>query len=73
MLRTLYRFIPRFVTEYYVVVVKASDGPRTMAMGFKVPSEKHLDPSKPAIRIRYFNLFGWPVGLVHESRPPLTP
>lgn len=72
MLRTLYRYIPRFVTQYYVVV-KVSDGPKGMAMGFRVPSEKHLDPTRPAIRIRFFNLFGWPVGLVHESRPPLTP
>lgn len=72
MLRTLYRYIPRFVTQYYVVV-KVSDGPRPMAMGFQVPSEKHLDPKLPAIRVKFFNLFGWPIGLVHESRPPLTP
>lgn len=72
MLRILYRFIPHFTTQYFEVV-EVSVGPPGMVLVMGIPKAvTDLDPSKPAVRMKYFILFGWPICISRESRPPLT-
>lgn len=67
MLRILKALIPRFMTQYYTVL--PIPGTKSVT---PIPTccEKHIDPTLPSIRVKYFYLFGLKLGKQIDFRPP---
>jgi len=67
MLRILKALIPRFMTKHYTLLPV----PGTKS-GILIPTccEKHIDPTLPGIRVKYFYLFGLKLGKQIDFRPP---
>ena len=67
MLRILKALIPRFMTQYYTLLPI----PGTKSV-IPIPTccEKHIDPSLPGIRVKFFYLFGLKLGKQIDFRPP---
>lgn len=71
MWRIIYRYFPRFMTEYFVVLDDPRDPTSGKKYGVPVPSEQFVDPKRACLRVKYFNLFGFPVFVRVFHRPPL--
>jgi len=67
MLRTLKALIPRFMTQYYALL--PIPGTRS-AIPIEVCCDEHIDPNLPAMRVKFFYLFGLKLGKQVAVRPP---
>ena len=67
MLRTLKALIPCFMTQYYTLL--PIPGTRS-AISIKACCDEHIDPDLPAMRVKFFYLFGLKLGMQVAVRPP---
>ena len=67
MLRTLKALVPRFMTQYYTLL--PVPGTRS-AIPIEACCDEHIDPNLPAMRVKFFYLFGLKLGMQVAVRPP---
>ena len=67
----IYRYFPRFITEYFVVIEDPRDPTSGKKYGIPVRKERDADPKRACIRVKYFNFFGIPMFVRFYHRPPL--
>ena len=70
MLRRLLNFLPGFRTEYFTVIDDPDDPASMHKTSKKIESTDDIDLTKGIVKIKYFDLFGYSIGLRAFYRSP---
>ena len=70
MLRRLLSFLPGFRTEYFTVIDDPADPTSKNKTSKKIESTDDIDLTKGIVKIKYFDLFGYSIGLRAFYRSP---
>ena len=63
MIKTLLSYIPQFRTEYFIVLDDPKDPKSAHKVSQRVKGPEEISPEQAAVRITYFDLFGYYIGL----------